>query len=51
MGFLRLHLCRFQYRKKLVAYLPRKADDDCLQELRWLYERRDIVEAQRDLPA
>ena len=32
-------------------YLPRKADDDCLQELRWLYARRDLAEAQRDLAA
>ena len=31
--------------------LPRKADDDCLQELRWLYDRRDLAEAQRDLAA
>jgi len=31
--------------------LPRKADDDCLQELRWLYDRRDLQEAHRDLAA
>jgi transposase-like protein len=46
--------------KSLVAALAemyvqrvstRKADDDCLQELRWLYDRRDIQEAQRDLAA
>jgi transposase-like protein len=24
-------------------------DDDCLQELRWIYDRRDIQEAQQDL--
>jgi hypothetical protein len=29
--------------------MPRKRDDDCLQELRWLYDRRDIGEARRDL--
>jgi putative transposase len=23
--------------------------DDCLQELRWLYDRRDLAEAQQDL--
>ena len=25
--------------------------DDCLQELRWLYDRRDLAEARRDLAA
>jgi putative transposase len=25
--------------------------DDCLQELRWLYDRRNLAEAQRDLAA
>ena len=25
--------------------------DDCLQELRWLYDRRDLIEARRDLAA
>jgi len=29
--------------------LPRKADDDCLQELRWMYERCNVEEARRDL--
>ena len=32
-----------------LGYLPRKADDDCLTELRWLYDRRDLEEARRDL--
>jgi len=26
-------------------------DDDCLQELRWIYDRRDLAEARRDLAA
>lgn len=30
---------------------PRRADDDCLQELRWLYGRRNIDEARADLTA
>jgi len=32
---------------------PRESgvDDDCLQELRWLYDRRDLPEARRDLAA
>jgi transposase-like protein len=37
--------------RNALDYLPRKADDDCLQELRWIYDRRDIQEAQRDLAA
>src|SRR5688572_1267854 len=43
--------CYVHFLRNALDYLPRKADDDCLQELRWLYERRDIVEAQRDLVA
>jgi transposase-like protein len=31
--------------------VPRKVDDDCLRELRWLYDRRDLAEAKRDLAA
>jgi putative transposase len=32
---------------------PAKAgvDDDCLQELRWFYDRRDLVEVRRDIAA
>ncbi len=26
-------------------YVPRRVDDDCLQELRWLCDRRDLAEA------
>jgi hypothetical protein len=29
-------------------YVPRQVDDDCLQELRWLYARRDLAEARSD---
>src|SRR3546814_4667574 len=32
-----------------LDHLPRKADDDCLQELRWLYDRRNLAEARADL--
>ena len=32
-------------------YVPRKVDDDCLRELRWLYDRRDLTETRRDLAA
>jgi transposase-like protein len=34
-----------------AGYLPRKADDDCLQELRWIYDRRELAEARADLAA
>jgi transposase-like protein len=34
-----------------LDHLPRKADDDCLQELRWLYDPRDVEESRRDLAA
>ena len=34
-----------------VPHVPRRVDDDCLQELRWLYDRRDLIEARRDLAA
>jgi putative transposase len=37
--------------KNALDHLPRKAVDDCLQELRWLYDRRNLPEAQRDLAA
>ena len=37
--------------RNALDHLPRKADDDCLQELRWLYDRRDVEEARRDLAA
>jgi putative transposase len=29
--------------------VPRKVDDDCLMELRWFYDRRDLAEVKRDL--
>lgn len=43
--------CYVHFLRNALDYLPRKADDDCLQELRWLYDRRDAQEAQRDLAA
>ena len=43
--------CTVRFLRNALGSLPRKADDDCLQELRWLYDRRDLDEAQRDLAA
>ena len=34
-----------------VDHIPRKADDDCPRELRWLQDRRNIEEAHADLAA
>ncbi len=41
---------KFRLRNALV-HMPRKRDDDCLQELRWLYDRRNLEEARTDLAA
>lgn len=41
--------CYVHFLRNALDYLPRKADDDCLQELRWIYDRRNLTEAQRDL--
>jgi putative transposase len=43
--------CYVHFLRNALDYLPRKADDDCLQELRWLYDRRDAQEARQDLAA
>jgi len=43
--------CYVHFLRNALDYLPRKADDDCLQELRWLYDRRDHKEARQDLAA
>ncbi|HET7237988.1 MAG TPA: IS256 family transposase [Terrimicrobiaceae bacterium] len=43
--------CYVHFLRNALDYLPRKADDDCMQELRWLYDRRNLAEAQRDLAA
>jgi len=43
--------CYVHFLRNALDHLPRKADDDCLQELRWLYDRRDLEEARRDLTA
>lgn len=41
--------CYVHFLRNARDHLPRKADDDCMQELRWLYDRRDIAEARKDL--
>lgn len=41
--------CYAHFLRNALDYLPRKADDNCLQELRWIYDRCDAQEARRDL--
>jgi putative transposase len=43
--------CYVHFLRNALDWLPRKANDDCLVELRWLYDRRDLEEARRDLAA
>lgn len=43
--------CYVHFLRNALDYLPRKADDDCMTELRWIYERRTLEEARRDLAA
>ncbi len=43
--------CYVHFLRNALERLPRKADPDCLVELRWLYGRRDAAEARRDLAA
>jgi transposase-like protein len=43
--------CYVHFLRNALDYLPRRVDDDCLQELRWLYARRDLAEARHDLTA
>jgi len=41
--------CYVHFLRNALDYLPRKHDDDCLMELRWFYDRRDIEEVRRDI--
>ena len=43
--------CYVHFLRNALDHIPRRADDDCLQELRWLYDRRNIDEARSDLAA
>ena len=43
--------CYVRFLRNALDHLPRNADDDCLQELRWLYDRHDFAEARTDLAA
>lgn len=41
--------CYVHFLRNALDYVPRKVDDDCLMELRWFYDRRDLAEVRRDL--
>ena len=41
--------CYVHFLRNALDHLPRKVQDDCLTELKWLYDRRDLAEAHRDL--
>ena len=43
--------CYVHFLRNALDHLPRNHGDDCLQELRWLYDRRDLTEAKADLAA
>ena len=43
--------CCVHFLRNALDYVPRKVDDDGFQELRWMYDRRDLAEARVDLAA
>ncbi len=43
--------CYVHFLRNAKDWLPRRGDDDCLTELRWIYERRTAAEARQDLKA
>ena len=43
--------CYVHFLRNALDHLPRKADDECMTELRWIYDRRTIEEARQDLTA
>jgi putative transposase len=43
--------CYVHFLRNALDHLARKLADDCLQELRWIYDRRELVEVRRDIAA
>jgi transposase-like protein len=43
--------CYVHFLRNALDHLPRKHDDDCMTELRWIYDRRKLAEARLDLAA
>jgi putative transposase len=43
--------CYVHFLRKALDYVPRRVDDDCLRQLRWFYDRRELAEVRRDIAA
>ena len=43
--------CYVHFLRNALDHLPRKRDDNCLKELSWLYERRDLKDARAGMAA
>jgi len=43
--------CYVHFLRSALDHLAREADDDCLQELRWIYDRRALSKVMSDLAA
>ena len=41
--------CYVHFLRNALDHMPRKHLDDCLQELRWIYDRRELAEVRRDI--
>ncbi len=41
--------CYVHFLRNALDHMPRRRDDDCLQELRWFYDRRELSEVRQDL--
>lgn len=41
--------CYVHFLRNALDHLPRRKDNDCIIELRWIYERRTVVEAHADI--
>jgi putative transposase len=41
--------CYVHFLRNALDYVPRKLADDCLQELRWIYDRRELGEVRADI--
>lgn len=43
--------CYVHFLRNALDHFPKKGDSECLQELRWIYDRKDRSEAKRALDA
>jgi putative transposase len=43
--------CYVHFLRNALDHLPRKHDDDCMTELRWIYDRKKLAEVRSDLAA